>query len=110
MENIVKKLIFYKGVMEIEEELSSGSFKNFYHLKFNKDNQRYIKIKKSTMYNGEIILNFNSNLGNVKKVSVNNPSDELVNKIWFRWVEWKDKNGIDIVKIKNKIKNIEELL
>jgi hypothetical protein len=114
MENIINKLLYYKDIIDIEEELSKGDYTNFYHSVSTKRHikpfRTYRAMKRHIYQDGKKVSGISFCLGDAKKANHIKPSEELVNKIWNRWLVWKEKREIDTQKIKNTIRNIEEVM
>lgn len=111
MDDVFKKLIVYKEIIDVNQDILKGDFSNFYISNSTKQNgDAYVKICKRITYKSEVIFNINLSLGNVKKVDINNPSEEVLEKLEKKWFKWRYKNNVDIRLIKSVLKNVGLIL
>lgn len=108
------KATFYSKVLKTESAISEMKLDEFYissSVKKN-DKKKYKYWQMKMAYNnleGKLAL-FSCLLGRGDTIDINNLSNKRKEYIHNRWIEFKDKQGIDIRKIKHKLELCEIIL
>ena len=113
-DTFLRKATFYSKVLKTESAVSEMKFDNFYVSSFIKkhDKKKYKYWQMKMVYNnlkGEVVY-FTCMLGRGDTININNLSDKRKEKIHNKWIEFKDKEGIDIREIKIKMELCENIL